>query len=173
MCTSASKLDSGTLAAVHQEFAIISPALHRIRTVRRQQGINLRGLSRRTGERVYDLEREELPGNDLTLSRLYWWEHWLEVPVSELLVEPDAGLSPRILERARLIRIMKTVAAIKEAVKGEVGQRLAERLEGQLLEVMPELSGVLAWNTVGQRRTLDELGRVEERSVSVRDLIGE
>ena len=33
----------------------------------------------------------------------------------------------------------------------------------QLVELMPELEGVSAWHAVGQRRTLDEVGRVAER----------
>src|SRR4051794_22798605 len=114
MRISASQFNRGSLIAVHKELVNVLPALHRIRTVRRQQGVTLKGLSRRTEENLYELAREELAGNDLMLSRLYQWQQWLHVPVSELLVEPDAGLSPQILERARLIRIMKTVAAIKE-----------------------------------------------------------
>src|SRR6478736_1212870 len=99
MCISASQFNRGSLAVVQTEFANVLPVLHRIRTVRRQQGVNLKGLSRRTEENLYELAREELPGNDLMLSRLYRWQQWLNVPIAELLVEPDAGLSPRVLER--------------------------------------------------------------------------
>jgi transcriptional regulator with XRE-family HTH domain len=111
----ASQLDRA-VAAVETEFADAVSALHRIRIVRRQQGIDLRGLARRTKESVYVLEREELPATDLLLSRLHRWHQWLDVPLADLLVEPEVGLSPRVLERARLIRIMKTARSLGEEV---------------------------------------------------------
>jgi transcriptional regulator with XRE-family HTH domain len=171
MNNSSAKLKTDVLAAVHHEFAHPTPPLHRIRAVRRQQGVSLRGLARKSGDSQYELEREELAGSDLLLSRLYWWQQMLDVPVSDLLVEPSAGLSPGILERARMIRIMKTVAAIKQELKGESVQQLVATLESQLLEIMPEMQGVVAWNSIGQRRTGDELGRTAERTISIRDLM--
>lgn len=162
-----------TSADGQNEFADIPRPLHRIGAVRRQQGISLRNLSRKSTESLDELEREELAGTDLMLSRLHWWQGMLNVPISDLLIEPNAGLSPRILERAQLVCLMKTVAAIKEAVKDQSVQHLAATLENQLLEIMPELIGVSAWNSIGQRRTLDEPGRIEERSISIRDLLGE
>jgi hypothetical protein len=44
---------------------------------------------------------------------------------------------------------------------------LAERLIDQLLDVMPELAGISGWPSVGQRRTLDELGRIAEQPYSI------
>jgi hypothetical protein len=35
----------------------------------------------------------------------------------------------------------------------------------QLVEIMPELRDVNPWHTVGQRRTLDELGRIALETV--------
>jgi hypothetical protein len=35
-----------------------------------------------------------------------------------------------------------------------------------LVEMMPELKEVGAWHSVGQRRTLDEMGRIVERAYS-------
>jgi hypothetical protein len=35
----------------------------------------------------------------------------------------------------------------------------------QLIEIMPELKEVGPWHSVGQRRTLDDFGRVVEQSV--------
>src|SRR5690349_10113717 len=126
MHTSTNTLSSDTVAAVENELAKTAPRLHRIRTVRRQQGINLRGLSKKTGESLYELQREELERADLLLSRVYWWQRLLDVPAADLLVEPSTELSPRVRERARLVRIMKTVAALKERARGESVERLAE-----------------------------------------------
>ena len=36
----------------------------------------------------------------------------------------------------------------------------------QILEIMPELQDVTPWHTVGQRRTLDELGRAARSPIS-------
>lgn len=141
-------------------------ALHRIAAVRRQQGIALRGLARQLRTSVRDLEAEEEETTDLRLSRLYWWQSVLEVPLSELLVESNSPLSTPVLERARLVRIMKTVAAIAEKAESSSIKRLAQTLASQLVEMMPELEGVSPWHTVGQRRTLDELGRIAERPYS-------
>jgi transcriptional regulator with XRE-family HTH domain len=171
--SSASALNCDTLGTVQNEFAYALPPLHRIRSVRRQQGVSLRGLARKTGESLYDLEREELERTDLTLSRLHWWQRALDVPMTELLVEPDAGLSPPILERARVLRMMKTVAAMKEVAEGDSLQRLIDTLENQMLEIAPEMTGVQPWNSVGQRRTVDELGRVAEQMVSLNGLFDE
>jgi hypothetical protein len=43
---------------------------------------------------------------------------------------------------------------------------MVEMLVEQILEIMPELSDVTPWHTVGQRRTLDDLGRSGRSPVS-------
>jgi hypothetical protein len=58
---------------------------------------------------------------------------------------------------------MKTAAAILEQASSPQLQLLAERLVDQLVELMPELQGVGPWHSVGQRRSLDEYGRIVER----------
>jgi hypothetical protein len=58
---------------------------------------------------------------------------------------------------------MKTVAAIAEQADSPSVRRLATMLTEQLIEIMPELSEVGAWHSVGQRRSLDDYGRVVER----------
>ena len=139
-------------------------ALHRIAAVRRQQGMSLRRISRQSRINIHRLELEERETTDLSLSRIYWWQEVLEVPVADLLVDTDASLSAPVLERARMVRIMKTAAAILEKADNPRITRLAETLRDQLLEMMPELEGVAAWHSVGQRRTLDELGRIADHT---------
>ncbi|HEY1600673.1 MAG TPA: hypothetical protein VGG64_13780 [Pirellulales bacterium] len=140
--------------------------LHRIATVRQQQGISLRGLARQLRTSISELELEEEEQTDLRLSRVYWWQSVLEVPIGELLLDTNSPLSAPVLERARLVRIMKTVAAISEKAESSSIKRLARTLASQLVELMPELEGVSPWHNVGQRRTLDELGRIAERPYS-------
>jgi len=146
--------------------------LHRIREVRLEQEMTLRSIACRTGEARAKLAEEEMQHTDLTLSRLHWWRRMLDVPIADLLVEPDAGLSPLILERVRMLRIMKTVASIKREAADDRVRRLAEMLERQMLEIAPEMHGVIPWNSVGQRRTSDELGRAAEQMICVDELVG-
>jgi hypothetical protein len=118
------------------------------------------------GVDIRRLREQEGETTDLRLSDLYLWQRVLGVPISELLEEPDTPLSRPVLERARMVRIMKTVKALMEAAKTKGTQRLAESLETQLLEIMPELQDVGPWHSVGQRRSLHEFGRAAERSIS-------
>lgn len=166
---SISELGTGEFPAVKPHTADVPAgrvALHRIATVRRQQGISLRGLARQLRTSIRDLEQEEVETTDLRLSRVYWWQSVLEVPIVELLIDSNSPLSAPVMERARLVRIMKTAAAIAEKAESTSIKRLAQTLATQLVELMPELEGVSPWHTVGQRRTLDELGRIAERPYS-------
>ncbi|MBM4000355.1 MAG: helix-turn-helix transcriptional regulator [Planctomycetes bacterium] len=140
--------------------------LHRIQTVRMQQGVSLRTVARNTGLDTRTLRDQEDERTDIRLSDLYRWQEVLDVPVSELLVETDSPLSTPVLERARLVRIMKTAAAMREQASTVGMRRMADTLIQQLTEIMPELKDVSAWHTYGQRRSLDEFGRIVERRVS-------
>jgi transcriptional regulator with XRE-family HTH domain len=144
----------------------IDHPLHRIKEVRHQQGVSLRRVAQLLRTEVRQLRREEEETSDLPLSRLYQWQRALEVPVADLLVDAGAPLSAPVMERARLVRVMKTVAAIMEKAQNTSIQRLAQTLVDQLVEIMPELKGVNPWHSVGQRRSLDEYGRIVERSYS-------
>jgi hypothetical protein len=137
--------------------------LHRIGDARRRQGISVRSAARRLQTSMDFVRRQEDPNCDLTLSDLYRWQRALDVPVSELLVDSDSPLSEPVLTRARLLRVMKTVRAIKEVAASAPLQRFATMLEEQLVELMPELKDVAPWHSVGQRRSPDELGRAAER----------
>ena len=66
-----------------------------------------------------------------------------------------------------MIKVMKTAATILEVAQRPESQTLARRLIEQLLEIMPELEGVSAWPSVGQRRTLDEMGRIAQQPLSL------
>ncbi len=137
--------------------------LHRIAEARRRQGVSVRSVARRMHTSIDEVRRQEDPRCDMKLSDLLRWQAALEVPVADLLVESDAPLSEPVLTRARLLRIMKTVRAIKESCASLPIQRFTTMLEQQLVELMPELRDVTAWHTVGQRRSPNELGRTAER----------
>lgn len=137
--------------------------LHRIADVRRRQGVSVRSAARRMHTSIDQVRRQEEPGCDMLLSELVRWQQALEVPLGDLLVESEAPLSEPVLTRARLLRIMKTVRAIKETATSNSIQRFATMLEQQLVEVMPELKDVTAWHSIGQRRSPNEVGRTAER----------
>jgi len=139
--------------------------LHRIAEVRRNQGISVRSAARRMHTSMEQVRRQEDPHSDLPLSELYHWQQALEVPIADLLVESDSPLSEPILSRARLLRVMKTVRAMKESAASVSILRFVTMLEQQLVELMPELKDVAPWHSVGRRRTPDEMGRTAERVI--------
>jgi transcriptional regulator with XRE-family HTH domain len=140
--------------------------LHRIAEVRRLQGVTLRNVSRRLGISLAVVRRQEEPDHDLRVSDLLQWQKVLEVPIAELLVEGDGQLSGPVLQRSRMVKLMKTAAAIRERTEGTPAGRMVSMLIDQILELMPELADVAPWHTVGQRRTLDDLGRTARCMIS-------
>jgi hypothetical protein len=112
------------------------------------------------------VKQQEEATTDLRLSTVYQWQQLLDVPVAELLVDGEESLSPPVLRRARMVRLMKTVLSILERSNQTAIRRMAQNLVAQLVELMPELKGVTAWHAVGQRRRLNEYGRAAERRLS-------
>ena len=142
-------------------------SLHRIAEVRQRQGVTLRNVARRLGVEISVVRRQEQPDCDVRVSDLMKWQEVLEVPVSELLVESEGQLSGPVLERARMVKLMKTAAAIREQATAATGlRRMADMLVEQVLEIMPELADVTPWHHVGQRRTLNDVGRTARCLVS-------
>ena len=149
-----------------------SSQLNRIQVIREQQGVTLRTCARRMKLDMRSLRAQEQPEADLKISQLRKWQEVLEVPLADLVEETDQPLSRPVLERARLVRLMKTVVTIREMADKPGLQRMAQTLFEQLCEVMPELAGVASWHSVGQRRTMDELGRIAERPIPTGGLPG-
>lgn len=136
---------------------------HRISEVRQQQGVSLRTVARHLKKDMATIRHQEDETTDLRLSELKDWQRVLDVPLADLLVDSGSPLSRPVMERARLVRVMKTAASISEKSESEELQRLSQMLITQLVEMMPELSEVSPWHSVGQRRSLDEMGRIVER----------
>ena len=145
--------------------------LHRIRTVRMQQEVSMRTAARRSGVDVRTLRRQEQENTDLNLSDLHRWQEALDVPIAELVEEPGAHLSKSVMERAKMVRLMKTATSIQEKSQTDSLSRLAQVMVDQLVDMMPELEGVSAWHEFGQRRSLDEYGQAAERSLSYDALV--
>jgi transcriptional regulator with XRE-family HTH domain len=142
------------------------PQLQKLSAARRRQGLSVRCVAQRLGRTVGEVRAQEEEHADILVSELYRWQAALEVPLEELLHEPEDALSPRVLARARLLKVMKTAMAIRRQARSEAERRLARLLTEQLLEIMPELKEVSGWPAVGHRRRADELGRIGENPVS-------
>lgn len=139
--------------------------LQQVGEARRRQSLSIRCVAQRLGMTVGEVRAQEEPDADMLLSELYRWQSVLDVPLEELLADPQDALSPRVLMRARMLRVMKTARALRAQARSEAEHRLAKLLIGQLIEIMPELKEVAAWPTVGHRRTADEIGRIGERPI--------
>jgi len=155
----------GTVGGTPAEIAAGVRRLHRLAEVRRQQGVSRRTVARRLNKDVRQVKFQERQDTDLPLSELYRWQEVLDVPISELLVESNDPLSPPVMQRAQLVRLMKTAAAILERSQQPGIRRMAENLVAQLVEIMPELVEVHPWHAVGKRRSQDELGKAAERGL--------
>jgi transcriptional regulator with XRE-family HTH domain len=138
---------------------------HRIQEVCNQQGATVRSLSRKMDLSTNEIREQENPQSDLRISDLLKWQQVLEVPLADLLVDSEGPLSEPVSRRARMLRVMKTAKAILETAHDRSVKRLASMLVSQLIEIMPELSEVSAWHTVGQRRTQNEMGRIVDRTI--------
>lgn len=141
-------------------------SLHRIALVRRRQGVSLRTVSRHWNVEMSEVRRQQRSTSDIPLSQLYKWQKMLGVPIAELLLDDHQGLSNPIAERARLVKVMKTVVTMKEMAREPRVRRLVEMLISQLTELMPELAEVGPWHGSGNRRTLDDFGRAVDYRLS-------
>ena len=139
--------------------------LHYLEAVRRRERISRRTVSRRLGISLTEVKQQERESTDIPLSVLYRWQSVLDVPLIELLVEPDNSLSPPIAKRAHLLRLMKTVLSILERSNEMPVKRMAETMINQLAEVMPELREVNSWHIYGPRRPSNEYGRAAEHTL--------
>jgi transcriptional regulator with XRE-family HTH domain len=140
-------------------------ALQKLGAARRRQGLSLRCVAQRLGRTVSEVRSQEDEQADLLVSELYRWQAALEIPIDELLNEPEDALSPRVQMRAQLLKAMKTAMALRRQARSEAERRLSRLLVEQLLEIMPELKEVAAWPAVGHRRRADEIGRIGENPI--------
>jgi transcriptional regulator with XRE-family HTH domain len=141
--------------------------LHRLAAVRKTQGVTYRTVARRLKTNVATVKMQEQEDADLLLSTLYQWQEVLDVPVGELLVEAEDPLSSPVMQRAQLLRLMKSAMAILQRSKQASIRRMAQVMVTQLIEIMPELTEVSPWHAVGKRRTQSEIGQTALRQLPV------
>jgi len=112
---------------------------------------------------IEQVRQQECESANLPLSVLYAWQKVLAVPIAELLVEASDSLVSPVLERSQLVRLTKTVLAVRERARQEPIRRMAQTMFDQLVEIMPELANVVAWHAVGKPRRGRELGATAQR----------
>jgi transcriptional regulator with XRE-family HTH domain len=142
---------------------------HRVAKIREQQGVSQRTLARRLGIDVKTLQALERPESDLSLSQLLAFQSALEVPLIDLL-EDHSELSRPIAERAKMVKVMKTAAALREVKANPRVARMAQMLCEQLVDVMPELAEVSGWPQFGSRRGPSALGKALSQPIDTSDL---
>jgi len=143
-----------------------SRPLHRLASVRKLQGVSRRTMARRLNVDIEHVRQQENEMADLPLSVLYAWQKALDVPISELLIEANESLSPPILRRSQLVRLMKTVLAMHVRSRQKSIRRMAQTMCNQLIEIMPELAHISPWQAVGKRRRQNDLGVAAQRRLA-------
>lgn len=140
--------------------------LHRLAEVRKQEGVTLSTIARKMATGVGKVRNQEVENADIRLSDLYKWQEALGVPLAELLVDPTTELSRPIQQRAQLVRVMKTALSIRDRARTAVVRRMAQNMIKLLIEIMPELREVRAWQVVGPYGRTVKFGRVIHRIIN-------
>lgn len=142
---------------------------NRVALVREQQGISQRTMARRLGLDLKAYQALEASTSDLRLSQLNALQAALDVPLVDLL-EDSQALSRPVAERAKMIKVMKTAAAMRETPSSARIERMVHTLCAQLIDVMPELAEVSGWPQYGSRRGKSALGKALSQPISTADL---
>jgi len=94
---------------------------------------------------VETAQRQEDPTYNLDLTQLRAWQKALDVPIAELIEEPDKEFSPLIQSRTQIFKLGKTVASVLKTTEEKDTRILAEMMQEQLAEIMPEAAEADAW----------------------------
>jgi hypothetical protein len=129
--------------------------LHRIRDVRRREEMSVRTLARKLDRTVAIVKKMEHPDTDMRISCLRTVADAIGVPSSELLCDTDHNESQRL--RGLLVRVTKAIHSLR-SFQGRRGQRLCESILALIDEELPTAE-INELHAVGQRRSLDDIGR--------------
>jgi transcriptional regulator with XRE-family HTH domain len=135
--------------------------LHRVATVRRQEGMSKRSVARKLKVSIRDVDELENEFRDLSIETLYRWAAVLKVPVIELLLPLSEETPTYLKQRGQLVQMMKTVEMLRKEQHSTTVKRLIGNLRRLLLAIMPELVEVRAWPKDGAARCNDRISRIE------------
>ena len=139
---------------------------HRLAAVRRRERVSLQCVAKHLGIPLREAALQEDPNTDLPLSIIYDWHRVLDVPISELLVEPNESLAESVQTRAQLVRVMKTTMLLRHRTKDSRIGRLAENLFNDLVQIMPELAEVKSLPVHGNIRSQADVPRIISQQIS-------
>ena len=118
--------------------------LHRLAAARRSKGITCEELARRLSMSPQEVQSHENSELDLQVSLLMRWSQALGVPVSELIIEPDANILSTKLSQQQAERLMRIARRLRSQTRRRSTERLAETFIDQLIEIMPGLEALNA-----------------------------
>jgi len=113
--------------------------LHRLAAVRREKGICRYELAEKLGLSVEEVRLQEQAANP-SVGTLNQWATALNVPVTELVVEPDEWQDSTHLAKAKAERMLRVAATLRDHSRRRSIQRLAQTFVDQLTEILPALN---------------------------------
>jgi transcriptional regulator with XRE-family HTH domain len=122
------------------ELGIAAPqtVLHRLAATRRAKGLSRYEIARLLATTIETIRLQE-EAADLSISTLNAWAAALDVPVTELVVEPKEWLQDTQLARPQAERLLRLAAKLRDRSRRRSIQRLAQTFVDQLTEIQPEL----------------------------------
>jgi len=151
--------------------------LHQLQAVRDRQGMSVRKIAGNIGSSISIVQAEEEPGSDLLVSQLYRYQIALEVPLIELIEEPNDKSESSVGARASLVQVIKFFHSIRN--RDGLPRRYVKLLDlfrVQICELIEDgaklFREISPWPSVGHRRSTGEVGRIAEHSVPDQFLLG-
>jgi hypothetical protein len=141
--------------------------LHRLSAVRKLRRLTLSDAARGLQLPYEEARRQEQSTSDLALSQLYRWQHLLQVPVAELLVEGEQPLGMPAVKAEAFTAVLDVVLRIIAQTRQPGIRRMAHTLVDQLVELAPELKQIADANTAGQAHLFDAEGRALKGALPV------
>jgi transcriptional regulator with XRE-family HTH domain len=127
-------------------------ALHRLAEVRKKNGVTWFELARRMGVTAEHVRHQE-EAEDVSIGTLKLWSAALNVPITDLIVEPDEWLNAAHLEKPEAERLLRLAYKLRDRSRRRAIQRLAQTFVDQLTEMYPEMDPA----SNGQKRRVGEI----------------
>jgi transcriptional regulator with XRE-family HTH domain len=123
--------------------------LHRIREVRRREGVSIRTIVRKTGIDMGTVKALDNPVSDPTLSQLARFADAIEVPLCELICDADADEVQRL--RGLLVRVSKITNLMLAKLPNGPARRLVQSIDEHIREELPDAEVINALHGVTDR----------------------
>jgi transcriptional regulator with XRE-family HTH domain len=146
------------------ELGLTAPTrvLHRLAAARQARGLSCFEIARRLGTTVEKVRLQE-EAADLSISTLNAWAAALNVPVTDLVVEPDEWLQETNLAKPQAERLLRLAVELRDRSRRRSVQRLAQTFVDQLSEINPALNSGGNGNGNGHRHRQTLIGLANGR----------